>query len=96
MLLVTKSLVAKSKLAMKFLAGFNKSNDGQLGAADDLSREMTITTTGEVTDLSYLLYKRRWYGVLILTVINLMTSWAVRNTPWNPHMLAAIHSVLSN
>ncbi|KAH8586790.1 putative cell surface receptor/MFS transporter [Bisporella sp. PMI_857] len=36
---------------------------------------MTIVTTVDtVPELSYHLYKRRWYGVLILTLVNLMTS----------------------
>ncbi|CZR66723.1 uncharacterized protein PAC_16624 [Phialocephala subalpina] len=36
---------------------------------------MTIEIISETTEAEYILYKRRWYGVLIWALINLMTSW---------------------
>ena len=67
-----------TKIKMKFLSGLRKSDNTQPETVDDLARDMTIETITVATEMRYLLYKRRWYGVLIWTLINLMTSWAVR------------------
>lgn len=67
-----------TKITMNFLSGLRKSNDAQLEPAHDLTRDVTIEIISEITEVRYILYKRRWYGVLIWVLINRMASWAVR------------------
>lgn len=66
--------MADTKIKM---TGPIKSDNAQPGTAGDLACDMTIETIVEANEMRYLLYKRRWYGVLIWVLINLMTSWAV-------------------
>ena len=70
--------MTETKTTMNFLSGLAKPNEAPLETARELTRDVTIEIVAGTTEVGYTLYRRRWYGVLIWVLTNLMTSWAVR------------------
>lgn len=62
---------------MNFLVEVKNPDNGP-SSADNLTRNMTTETDAAHTERSYHLYRRRWYGVLVILAMNLMSSWGVR------------------
>jgi len=70
--------MSSNKFAAKLLRALTKSSITQPGPGYDLSSGSTIEVISETADVQYIHYKRRWYGVTIWLLMNLMTSWGVR------------------
>jgi hypothetical protein len=73
--------MSNTKSTAEVLSGSRELGSAQLETTYELSSEVkieTIETLSETAGLQYVHYKRRWFGVLIFVLINLMTSWGVR------------------